>query len=128
MLRAVIFDFDGVITDSEILHLRAFNHVLGRFGFQITKEDYYQSYLGFTDVDCFKALADDGKIHLGDGVLEELIERKNRVFVEFDAHQSRILLERIAYLFYGAELGHGFTIATDPNIFSLFFEKPQQGR
>ena len=82
MPGAVIFDFDGVITDSEILHLRAFNHVLGRFGFQIAKEDYYQAYLGFTDVDCFKALADDGKIHLDQGVLEELIERKNRIFEE----------------------------------------------
>jgi beta-phosphoglucomutase len=82
MLRAVIFDFDGVITDSEILHLRAFNHVLGRFGFQIAKEDYYREYLGFSDVDCLKTLADEGKIHLGEGVLEELVGRKNRIFEE----------------------------------------------
>ena len=35
MLRAVIFDFDGVITDSEILHLRAFNEILKQYGTEI---------------------------------------------------------------------------------------------
>ena len=91
MPGAVIFDFDGVITDSEILHLRAFNHVLGRFGFQIAKEDYYQQYLGLTDVDCFKTLADEGKIRLGEGALEELVSRKNRIFEELVKNDGGII-------------------------------------
>ena len=91
MPQAVIFDFDGVITDSEILHLRAFNHVLGRFGFQIAKEDYYLQYLGFSDVDCFKTLADEGKIRLDQGILEELVERKNRIFEELVKNDGGIM-------------------------------------
>ena len=39
MLRAVIFDFDGVITDSEILHLRSFNRVFAGYGIEITTKD-----------------------------------------------------------------------------------------
>ena len=58
MPGAVIFDFDGVIADSEMLHLRAFNKVLGGCGVTISKADYYGDYLGLTDIDLFKLLAE----------------------------------------------------------------------
>ena len=64
MLRAVIFDFDGVITDSEILHFRAFNAVLAQYGFQLTKPEYYKEYLGMSDADCFRALIAEGSSRL----------------------------------------------------------------
>ncbi len=62
MLRAVIFDFDGVITDSEILHFRAFNAVLAPYSFQLTKPEYYRTYLGMSDADCFRALIAEGRL------------------------------------------------------------------
>jgi HAD superfamily hydrolase (TIGR01509 family) len=49
--RAVIFDFDGVIADSEPLHLAAFQHVLASEGIRLTTEEYYARYLGFDDHD-----------------------------------------------------------------------------
>ena len=58
MLRAIVFDFDGVITDSEVLHLRSFNQVLAQYGVEISTKDYYKDYLGMSDFDCFKALID----------------------------------------------------------------------
>ena len=64
MLRAVIFDFDGVITDSEILHFRAFNAVLSPHGLQLTKTEYYQNYLGMSDADCFRALIAEGQLRV----------------------------------------------------------------
>ncbi len=60
MLRVVIFDFDGVITDTEILHLRTFNEVLAQYGIEITAKDYYKDYLGLTDFDCFKLFISKG--------------------------------------------------------------------
>jgi len=66
MLRAVIFDFDGVITDSEILHLRAFNQSLAQYGIEITKNDYYTMYLGFNDTDCYKLLIEKGLLKMDD--------------------------------------------------------------
>jgi beta-phosphoglucomutase len=62
MLQAVIFDFDGVITDSEILHFRAFNAVLAPHGLQLTKAEYYRNYLGMSDADCFRALIAEGRL------------------------------------------------------------------
>ncbi len=76
MLQAVIFDFDGVITDSEILHLRAFNHVLAQFGIEMTKKDYYKEYLGLTDVDCFNLVAERNKPRFDGQQIEKSCEAK----------------------------------------------------
>ena len=56
MLDALIFDFDGVVVDSEPIHLACFREVLGRRGIELRTEDYYSLYLGFDDHDCFQAV------------------------------------------------------------------------
>ncbi|MHC4155829.1 MAG: HAD family hydrolase [Planctomycetota bacterium] len=80
MLGAVIFDFDGVITDSEILHLRAFNRILGRFAIEISKEDYYRDYLGLTDLDLLVVLAEKGLLKVGPEDIERLAKQKEEIF------------------------------------------------
>ncbi len=91
MLRAVIFDFDGVITDSEILHFRAFSQVLGRYGLKITVRDYYKDYLGLNDRDLFTLLADTGQLNSGDKTIEDLIEQKSLIFEELAKTEGRII-------------------------------------
>lgn len=56
MLSAVIFDFDGIIVDSEPMHFRAFNEVLEPLNKTITWDDYCEIYIGFDDRDAFKAI------------------------------------------------------------------------
>jgi len=58
-LRAVVFDFDGVIANSEPLHYLAFRDVLAGVGIGLTEEDYYARYLGFDDVGSYEAIARD---------------------------------------------------------------------
>lgn len=55
-LQAIIFDFDGVIADSEPLHLRAFQRTLGEIGLELSAADYFGTYLGYDDVGVFEAL------------------------------------------------------------------------
>ncbi|MEO8196090.1 MAG: HAD family phosphatase [Thermoanaerobaculia bacterium] len=55
MLRALIFDFNGILVDDEPLHFALFRRVLGEEGVELTREDYYGRYLGFDDRDCFAA-------------------------------------------------------------------------
>ena len=80
MLRAVIFDFDGVIADSEVLHLAALNQILSRHSIEITTEDYYKNYLGLTDIDLFKLLNSKGQLELDSRGIENLVEQKKPVF------------------------------------------------
>jgi len=52
-LQAIVFDFDGVIANSEPLHFAAFRDVLADEGVTLTETEYYAQYLGFGDVDAF---------------------------------------------------------------------------
>ncbi len=91
MLRAVIFDFDGVITDSEVLHLRAFNRSLVPFGIEITTKDYYQNYLGFSDFDCYKALIEKGLLKIEKRQIADIIKEKSRVFEQLTRTEGRTI-------------------------------------
>ena len=59
MLSAIIFDFDGVIANSEPLHFRAYERVLAGVGVTLSQHDYFARYLGFDDVGAFEAIALD---------------------------------------------------------------------
>ncbi len=75
-LQAVIFDFDGVIANSEPLHLRAFQQALGDEGIVLTAEEYYSRYLGYDDVGAFRALGQDRGIEMNQSRVTTLVERK----------------------------------------------------
>jgi beta-phosphoglucomutase len=75
-LQAIVFDFDGVIADSEMLHLRAYQHVLAAEGIAISSQEYFDHYLGYDDVGVFKALAQEKGLALDEARLQQLIERK----------------------------------------------------
>ncbi|HXG50880.1 MAG TPA: HAD family phosphatase [candidate division Zixibacteria bacterium] len=76
MLRAVIFDFNGVIVDDEPVHFELFREILGEEGIELTKERYYERYLGFDDRGAFAAAFRDHGRLLGGAELEGLVERK----------------------------------------------------
>jgi len=59
MLRAIVFDFDGVLANSEPLHLRAYQDILAGEGIALTADDYYARYLGYDDVGAFAAIGGD---------------------------------------------------------------------
>jgi len=46
IVEAVLFDVDGVVVDSELLHLETFNEVLKPLGITISKEDWLRRFLG----------------------------------------------------------------------------------
>ncbi len=77
MLKAIIFDFNGVILDDEEYHYESLKRVLSEEGFSITRDQYYRDCLGFDDVECFQW----GMKHTGDiaraGGMEALVARKS---------------------------------------------------
>ncbi len=91
MFKAVIFDFDGVITDSEVLHLRAFNKSLVQFGIELTTKEYYQNYLGFSDFDCYKMLITQGLLKIDEQKIGDIIEQKSVIFEELARTEGRTI-------------------------------------
>lgn len=79
-LKAVIFDFDGVIVDSEPLHYRAFQEVLKPEGIQFSFSEYMDYYIGFDDRDAFKEAFKLAGKDLGESGLSGLIRSKSITF------------------------------------------------
>ena len=75
MLRAIVFDFDGVIANSEPLHFAAFRDVLAEEGVTLTEGDYYARYLGYDDVGVFTAIG-AGRAAWGPTDIARLVARK----------------------------------------------------
>jgi len=82
MIRAVLFDFNGVIVDDEPVHLRLFQRVLKEEGVTLSKEDYYSKYLGMDDFDCFASAAKDAGKPQPKARVQEMIARKSKYYDE----------------------------------------------
>lgn len=77
MLRAILFDCDGVIADTEPLHFAAFQRVLAEEGVTLTQEEYLNTYLAFDDRGCFTTALSKQTAPLATARLTELIARKS---------------------------------------------------
>ncbi len=76
LIRAVIFDFDGVLFDSEPVRFRAGAQALGEIGVTLAWEDFVRSWLGRTDTAGLTAILGDR--FASDG--PRVIERRNAIY------------------------------------------------
>jgi len=76
MLRAIVFDFDGVLANSEPLHLRAYQEILAGEGVTLTERDYYARYLGYDDVGMLTTLGADRGRRWTRADIDRLVARK----------------------------------------------------
>ncbi|HEY4619860.1 MAG TPA: HAD family phosphatase [Nitrospirota bacterium] len=83
MLKAIIFDFDGVITDSEPVHLKMFQKVLGEMGLTISEKDYYEIYLGMDDKGCFSTVLKSNGIDSNSEHIQSLIDKKTEYLMDY---------------------------------------------
>jgi beta-phosphoglucomutase-like phosphatase (HAD superfamily) len=93
-LRAIVFDFDGVLANSEPLHLRAYQEILSEEGLTLTEQDYYARYLGFDDVAAFRAMGADRGHVWSDADIKRLVAVK--------AQRLEALEQHVSILFPGA--------------------------
>ena len=70
-MRAVIFDLDGVLIDSELLHARADNQILKETGIS-TPDNYFDRFVGWTSKAMWEEIKKDYNIILSAGELMEL--------------------------------------------------------
>jgi beta-phosphoglucomutase len=79
-MRAAIFDFDGVLVDSEPLHYRALRDSLIPEGITITPDEYANKYLAYTDQECIRIAFEtrDGRVE--PERVDEVAKRKADLF------------------------------------------------
>ena len=81
-LSAIIFDFDGIIADTEPLHFAGFRQTLAEIDISLTESDYYANYLGYDDRGCFIAALTAYQRPIDLAALSQLMQRKARVYLE----------------------------------------------
>jgi HAD superfamily hydrolase (TIGR01509 family) len=80
MLRAVVFDFDGVIADSEPLHFRALRECLLPEGVTIDEREYYSTYLAYDDRTSIRLALENHLLPYDSARVTVVAERKAKVF------------------------------------------------
>jgi HAD superfamily hydrolase (TIGR01509 family) len=93
-LRAIVFDFDGVLANTEPLHFLAYRDVLADVGVVLSEDEYYARYLGYDDAGAFRAIGADRSRVVDASEVEDLVIRK--------AARLRQLERESAVLFPGA--------------------------
>ena len=77
-MDALIFDFDGVIADSEPVHERAITEAARALGVELTHADYMTRIIGLDDRDTFRVIAAMGGLSLSSAELADVVEAKQR--------------------------------------------------
>ena len=85
-MEAVIFDMDGVIIDSELLHTKLERELLEEYGGKISKEEH-EAFIGTTDYYMWSTLK--AKFDLAPSV-DELVKIKKKRFAQ-NMHKIRLV-------------------------------------
>jgi beta-phosphoglucomutase len=91
MLKAVIFDFDGVIADSETLHYKALNTTFNQYGVDIPIEVHWEKYLGYSDLDNIEAVNRDYNMGWDGRQIQQFIAEKKVIFDELVTREPVII-------------------------------------
>ena len=94
MIRALIFDFNGVLADDDPIHMEAFRKVANEEGLSFSDEEYLDKYLPLNDRDCFNLLFQQSGITLPVAELDDLIRRKGAYYLQ--AIQNKTVLFKTA--------------------------------
>ena len=88
MIRALIFDFNGVLADDDPIHMEAFRRVANEERLSFTDDEYIEKYLPLNDWDCFKTLFADHGQDLPPLKLNDLIRRKSIYYFQAIAERT----------------------------------------
>jgi HAD superfamily hydrolase (TIGR01509 family) len=80
LLRTIIFDFDGIIVDSEPIIMRLTREMADKEGMTVSEEEYYRNYLALDDRGIVEHLFTSHGRAVDHGRVEELVNWKSRVY------------------------------------------------
>ncbi|WP_148340273.1 HAD family hydrolase [Aquicella siphonis] len=90
MFKAVIFDFDGVILDSEPLHYQACCTVFKQLGYALSYDEYTEKYIGTSDKDMFPLLLKTIGLDFTSHEVQSLINMKVEAYIHIIRHHDSL--------------------------------------
>ncbi len=99
MIKAIIFDLDGVLVDATEWHYEALNEALRLFGYEITREEHLKVYNGLPTVEKLNMLTQQQGLPLG---LHSVIKAMKRGFTDSrveqlckPSHEKQLMLKHL---------------------------------
>jgi len=77
MIKAVLFDFDGVVVQSEALHMKTFLELLAPYGVKVPEKRWYREFAGTGSRHIFEVLCEEFRIPEDVGAL---VERRKKLY------------------------------------------------
>src|SRR5689334_405251 len=111
MIRALIFDFNGVLADDDPIHMEAFRRVAHEEGLSFTVDEYMEKYLPLNDRDCFTILFAEHRRPLTLELVNQLIDRKGVYYFRMIAEKT-VLFEEAAAAVRAAAMRYPLAIAS----------------
>ena len=106
--KAVLFDCDGVLIDSEPAHYEAFRATLDTEDLPLTRDDYFRRYLAYDDATFFRMVYDRHGMPLGDLLRDRLIREKTVALAEL---MTDLPVMAASFSFARAALDGGYAVA-----------------
>lgn len=82
MIRAVFFDFDGVLVDSEPLHFECWAEVLAGYGISLSAESYVEKFIGVSNRAMIEILCRENSRAFDARFFDECYGRKKVIYQE----------------------------------------------
>lgn len=79
MIKTVIFDMDGVIIDSEPIHLRMEAQIFKKLGIKVPPEEHY-SYVGRSSSNMWELVLRKNNLLMD---IDEIVDEKNRLYLDY---------------------------------------------
>jgi len=91
MLKAILFDFNGILLDDEPLHFRSMRSAAaGILGLSISWEDYWARYLPLDDESALDAISRDHDLNIPMATRRDLLVRKREAYQEMLREQYQL--------------------------------------
>lgn len=81
-MDALIFDYDGVVVDSEPVHMEGFARVVKPMGIEFSKDEYCENYLGFDDYVGFAAILRNHGHQFDQELINKMVAEKTCILKE----------------------------------------------
>ena len=112
VIRAFLFDFNGVIADDETPHLVCFQQALAEARLTLSKEKYYGAYLGMDERTCARMLLMQRDGTCDEAEVSRIGERKAELFRAHTARHKPLLFPGVVEFVKAAKDRYRLAIAS----------------
>ncbi|MBI5046232.1 HAD family phosphatase [Candidatus Micrarchaeota archaeon] len=92
MLKAVLFDFDGVVVQSENAHMETFQELVAPYGIKITKKQWFEEFTGTGSRGILTTILVRKKL-FGKLDFEELLEKRRKMYLK-KVREGKVILTK----------------------------------